>query len=379
VADERTFPDVEFIQEDAQSIYDRMVSTWEKEMGRSLGKADPMRLHIAWEASVHAQLYAVINETAKLNVPRYAFGDYLDSISENYHWGLVRLEAAAATTTMRFTLSTASESATAVPVGTKVTKDGEVVFEVSETSYIPAGSLYADVPAKCTQTGTIGNGYKPGTINVCIDNDNVPNLESVTNLTESDGGSVRESDEDFYERMRESEAAYSTAGASAAYEYHAKSASASVGSVKAVRTAPGEVTVYIVRADGTVPEENDELLETVYNYISESDKRPLTDLVRVKPPEAVPFNVDFTWYMEKGSTVSQQTMEAAVEAATMDYIEWQTTQLGRDINESELVTRLKAAGIKRPVIREPHFTVVEDVQVAQKQNVNIVFGGIEDA
>jgi phage-related baseplate assembly protein len=128
-----------------------------------------------------------------------------------------------------------------------------------------------------------------------------------------------------------------------------------------------------------VPEEDDELLSTVQEYLSESDKRPLTDMVLVKPPETVPFNIDFTWYMENDGAVNQQAMEAAVEAATMDYVEWQTAQLGRDINESELVTRLKAAGIKRPVIREPHFTVVEDVQVAQKQNMNIVFGGIEDA
>ena len=84
MADTRTFPEVEFITKDAGEIFDELVASWEKEMGRSLGKADPIRLMLGWEATIDAQQYANINIAAKRNVPRYAKGDYLDSIAENY-------------------------------------------------------------------------------------------------------------------------------------------------------------------------------------------------------------------------------------------------------------------------------------------------------
>ena len=60
---------------------------------------------------------------------------------------------------------------------------------------------------------------------------------SCTNITTSDDGSEIASDEEFYELMRESMFAFSTAGAVGSYIYHAKSVSTEIADVQAVRPA----------------------------------------------------------------------------------------------------------------------------------------------
>lgn len=376
MADTRTFPEVDFISKSADEIFEELVSYWENEMGRTLHKADPIRLMLGWEAAIDAQLYAAINLAAKRNVPRYAYGDYLDSIAENYYYGLTRLPASAATTTMRFTLSAESVGSTVIPVGTKVTQSGEVLFATTETVEVADGETYADVTAECTQTGTIGNGFDIGTINVCVDNDNVINLLSVSNLTVSEGGAAAETDESFYERMRESLSAYSTAGAEKAYIYHAKSASALVGGVKVMTPQPGYVTLYFVRTDGTIPGE--ELIGEVQDYLDSETIRPLTDHLTVAAPTAANFDINFTWYRENDSVYSQEELEAKVESALTEYIEWQTTEIGRDINPSMLIYFLMQSDIKRVNVVSPSYTVVSDSQVAQLGSTTATYGGSED-
>ena len=124
MADTRTFPEVEFCHRTADDILTELVESWENAMGRKLSAADPIRVMLAWEASIDAQLYATINESARLNLPRYAFGDYLDSIAEIFYWGLQRIPATAATTTLRFTLSQAAEADTVVQLGHRAAGTG---------------------------------------------------------------------------------------------------------------------------------------------------------------------------------------------------------------------------------------------------------------
>lgn len=376
MADTRTFPDVDFIRKTANEIFERMVADWETKVGRSLGQADPIRLMIGWEASINAQLYAAINQSAKMNVPRYAVGKYLDSIAEDFHYELERLPASAAKTTMEFTLAEAAEYDTVIPAGTRVTKDGTVIFVVQDTTEIPAGRLTAEVTAICTQTGTIGNGYPVGSINVCMDPDNVTGLSSVKNLTESEGGAAEESDEAFYERMRQSQGAYSTTGARASYIYMAMSANAAVSDVEVVSPSPCCVDVYIMLKNGQIPGE--QVLAEVQEYIANKKERALCDNVTVKPPEEVQFDVDVTWYYTDEGT-GEDAVKFAVEEAVEEYIQWQMERMGRDINPSELIYRMKAAGAKRVEVTAPTFQKIERNQVAVIGERTVTYGGEEDA
>ena len=289
---------------------------------------------------------------------------------------MTRLEASPARTTMRFTISEVSDSNTVVPVGTRVTKDGRIQFETVKTVEIPAGESCIDVTAVCTQAGVIGNGFPVGSISVCVDRDNVTNLLSVTNLTVSEGGAERETDEAFYQRMRESLSAYSTAGSEQAYIYHTKSASALVGGVKVTSPRPGDVVIYFNRTDGKLPGE--ELIQEVLEYLSAETVRPLTDHLTVSAPEAIDFDIQFTWYRETDCGLTQEELEARVENALTAYIEWQTTEIGRDINPSKLIYYLMESGIKRVHVTSPAFTVLEDYQVAQVKNQTVTYGGTED-
>lgn len=372
MGDTRSFPDVEFCHKTADEIMEELVNSWENTMGRKLGRADPIRAMLAWEATIDAQIYAAINETGKLNLPRYAYGDYLDSIAERYHHSLSRLEATAAKTTIRFALAQEKGYDVAVPVGTRVTQNGDVLFETTETAYIEAGKLYVDVPAICTENGEKGNGYLPGYIDTCVDADNVEGLGTVENLTETEGGSSEENDEEFYERMRQSMEAYSTAGPSGSYIYHAKSASPEVGDVAVTSPERGCVDVYILRSDGKLPGE--ELLSEVENYLCDNDVRPMTDYVTVKAPVPVNFDIKIEWYRSKNQTESRENIEAEIEKVVSEYQEWQTTEIGRDINPNYLIGLLVSAGIERVTVEKPIFTHVMDNQVAQLGTMTVTYG-----
>ena len=129
-----------------------------------------------------------IDFSAKQNIPRYAEGEYLDSLAELFK-GAERLEPEKARTTLQYTLSIPLEVATTIPAGTRATPDGEIVFATLEDLTIPAGQRTGSVEAECQIEGENGNGFIPGQINQPIDV--FPYYESVENITESAGGADR--------------------------------------------------------------------------------------------------------------------------------------------------------------------------------------------
>lgn len=70
---------------------------------------------------------------------------------------------------------------------------------------------------------------------------------------------------------------------------------------------------------------------------------------------------------------------AAAPAAVDNYVLWQKSKLGRDINPSELIVRVMAAGAKRVAVTAPVFKVTTDTQVAICSTKTVTLGGIEDA
>ncbi|WP_318253537.1 baseplate J/gp47 family protein [Selenomonas sp. AB3002] len=64
--------------------------------------------------------------------------------------GCERLQATAANTTLRYTLSAAREQATLIPIGNRVTAGDGVYFATTEALSIAAGQTTGDVAATCT-------------------------------------------------------------------------------------------------------------------------------------------------------------------------------------------------------------------------------------
>ena len=369
----REYPDIHFVDTDTNTVVNALIQSYEAFTGRTLYPADPARLFILWVADIIIQERVNIDFSARQNVPRYAEGEYLDSLAELFK-DAYRLEPEKAKTTLRFTLSIPLEVATIVPVGTRVTVDGEIIFQTTQALTIPAGDLFGDVEAECQTDGEIGNGFVPGQITQLIDI--FPYFGSVENVSESDGGADEESDAAFYERMRESVETFSTAGPLGAYEYYAKSASALIVDVKATSPEPGEVDVRVLLSGGQLPGE--EILKEVLDILNADKVRPLTDHVTVAAPETVPYDIDFTYWTQEGGAVSDDKGAENIAAAVRTFKEWQGAKMGRDVNPSYLISLLMQAGAKRVKVRPPVDTVVPDNAVAVIGETAVVNGGAEN-
>lgn len=369
----REYPDIHFVDTDTNTVVNALIQSYEAFTGRTLYPADPARLFILWVADIIIQERVNIDFSARQNVPRYAEGEYLDSLAELFK-DAYRLEPEKAKTTLRFTLSIPLEVATIVPAGTRVTVDGEIIFQTTQALTIPAGDLFGDVEAECQTAGEIGNGFVPGQITQLIDI--FPYFGSVENVSESDGGADEESDAAFYERMRESVETFSTAGPLGAYEYYAKSASALIVDVKATSPEPGEVDVRVLLSGGQLPGE--EILKEVLDILNADKVRPLTDHVTVAAPETVPYDIDFTYWTQEGGAVSDDKVAENIAAAVQTFKEWQGAKMGRDVNPSYLISLLMQAGAKRVKVRSPVDTVVPDNAVAVIGETAVVNGGAEN-
>lgn len=368
----RKYPDIEFVDTDTDTLINSLIRSYELFTGRTLYPADPVRLFILWIADIIIQERINIDFSAKQNIPRYAEGEYLDSLAELFK-NTYRLKAEKARTTFRFTLSTVLDTAVIIPKGTRVSVDSDITFATNEDLVIPAGEIYKDTAAECLTAGEAGNGFIPGQIKQLVDI--FPYYEKVENITESAGGAESESDEAFYNRMRESVETFSTAGPIGAYEYYAKTASSLVADIKASSPEPGEVDIRILLQNGELPE--DEVLKKVADVLSDDTVRPLTDHVTVSAPETVTYNIDATYYLQEGGAVSAEMIKIEAENAVSDFIKWQSEKMGRDINPSRLISMMVQAGVKRVDIREPLFTIISDNAVAQVGEVTILNGGVE--
>lgn len=372
-------PDVSFIDNDTiDAMMQRLVSNYERRYQEitgkevTLGAADPMRIALYAVALDLYQTEQYVDRAGKQDLLKYSYGEFLDGLAANR--SVSRKEATAARTTVRFTASETKDYALAVPAGIRVTNGDGIYFATVEYAEIAPGDEYVDVEAVCTAEGTEGNNFLPGQVDILVDP--LPYIQSVANVTTSEGGAARESDESLAERVYLAPSGYSTAGPSGAYVYWAKTFNAGIGSVVPVSPEPGKVDVYVLMTDGSMPGE--ELLQELQDYLTEERIRPMTDLVTVKKPEAVEFSIDLTYYINRSDQAKAVTIQENVKKAVAEYTTWQTSEIGRDINPDELVQRIKAAGAKRVELTAPTFAVVGETQVAKCTASAADNGGLED-
>ena len=372
-------PDVSFIDNDTiAEMQRRMVTNYEKRYKEITGKtislalADPMRILIYAAALDLFQIEQYVDRAGKQDLLKYSYGEFLDNLAGNR--GVTRQQPAAAKTTLRFSVSEAKAYAVSVPEGTRATNGDGIYFRTVEYGEITPGNTFVDIEAICTAEGIEGNDFLPGQVSILVDP--LPYIRAVENVTATEGGAALESDESLAERVYFAPSSYSVAGPDAAYIFWAKTYSSNIGSVKPTSPAPGEVTLYLLMADGSLPGE--EIMRGLEDYLSENKIRPMTDLVTVRAPTVAAFGVNVTYYINRSDASAAVTIQQEVQSAVADYISWQTSEIGRDINPDALVQRLKAAGAKRAEVTAPAFTIVQDAQVAQCTARNIVYGGLED-
>ncbi|WP_029516942.1 baseplate assembly protein [Paenibacillus polymyxa] len=373
MAQQITLPDIQFTDYDVQKILSESLVSLQNKTGKVYEKADPDRILFLALMNEIIQLRVLIDREKKADLLPYATGVMLDYIGSLYK--VERLQAEPATTQLRFNLSTQLSTSSTIPGGTRVgvqNADGTIYFTTSQTIIIPPGSLFGTVAATANITGESGNGFSVGQVNTLMDP--LAFVSSVTNETETGGGSNIESDDAFRERIRIAPESFSTAGPRDAYVYWAKSASSSIIDVGLDSPQPYEVVVVPLLTGGNMP--GQEVLDAVYESVNDRTRRPLTDLVKVQAPAAVSYDINVKFYISQGKTAESQAIESNVRQAINDYILWQKSRLGRDINPTNLIGRMYAAGAVRVEVVSPVFAEVGLLEVAHETTPNIVYGGL---
>lgn len=365
---------VNFLETDAETIRSQIITGFEKASGDTLAAGDPRRLFLLSIADVIIQQRTAINLAAQQNLLSYAQGGYLDALGQLL--AVERMAESKAVTTIEFTLSQALGSVYTIPVGTQVT-NGVVTFETDEDLLIPIGQTKGEVSASCTVAGPVGNDYLAGQISTIVTP--MTFVSGAQNTTITTGGADAESDSDFADRIRLAPNSFSVAGPEKAYVYHAKSVSPAIIDVKVDSPTPGEVDVYVLLTDGTLPTED--TLEQIEEHLSDENIRPLTDYVVVKAPTASNYEIELHYWINQEDSSKAAQIQADVEAAVEQYRLWQQTKIGRDITPGKLLQLVFAAGASRvddSKLKPAAWKKLEAMQVAQCTKVNVVYEGYKD-
>ena len=365
-------PDIQFIDVDSNQIISDIMSRYEYFSGRTLQQSDPIYLFLLTLGYEKVHLMQQFELGLRGNLLAFAEDDALDHIGALRD--TVRFEDSPSYTTLKFTLSAAQTGATLIPVGTRATADNQVYFATTQNAEIPAGQLSVEVEAQSSTSGESNNNIGIGNINNIVDP--IPFVKSVTNITVTQGGRERESNDAFRERIYEAPAAFSVAGPEDAYKYLAKSANASIADVSASSPRPGVVEIRPILVNGEIPTQT--ILDQVEAAVTPKDKRPLADSVYVLAPTPVTYNLNLTYYIDKSNQARALEIQSAVNQAIYDWQLWQRTKMGRDINPSVLTQRLIDAGAKRVVITSPTHTVLTPAELGVIGSQQVIYGGLED-
>lgn len=380
----KNLPDISFIDnmtiEDVQSFF---ISEYEKKYAElsgkdnySLPKASVYRIILNANAELMYQALQYIDRAGKQNMLKDTYGEYLDNLAALK--GVKRNPAQSATVTMRFSLESSRGSATGIPAGTRVSDGGDVYFSIPEYIEIPPGDLFVECKAKCLTAGKSGNGFAVGEINVLVDP--IVYIDSVINIDESANGADIESDDDLRKRVFYAPSAYSCAGPVDAYIYWVKSFSNNIADISVTtEESTATVEIRVLLEDGKIPDDN--FLESLLEYISADDKKPLTDFIRVSAPTPVNYSIDFKYFINQSDRIQAAMIQSAVIQAVEKYKQWQNGKIGRDINPDKLKELIMAAGAKRVEIISPVYSEISEDKVASLSSENAIkieYGGLEN-
>lgn len=159
------------------------------------------------------------------------------------------------------------------------------------------------------------------------------------------------------------------------YIYWVKTYNSTIADVKVSSDNPGEVDIVFLMDDG-IPSQ--EMITGLTKYITDPNIRPLTDKVVVKAPTAVNYSISLTYYINSSDSGSVETIQSEVAKAVDDFVTWQQSKIGRDINSSELIKRVTAAGAKRVELKSPVFQKIGGTSIAYCTSKNVTYGGVED-
>jgi len=164
----------------------------------------------------------------------------------------------------------------------------------------------------------------------------------------------------------------SVAGPTSAYEYHALSSDGQVADAKAYSPAPAEAVVVILQNNSNDGAATQNLINTVYNYLSDDTRRPVADRLTVE--SVVPVNFELSATIHTHNYPEADPLIQAASEAVQNYLN-ENRRIGRSIYLSKLYNILHVAGVVHVDITSPTDDIhINRDQVAYCTAINIEAG-----
>lgn len=371
-------PEISFIghmtlQETEEQLRAEYARLYREQTGKELvmGDADPKNLLIKAFALIEYQTMQYTDAKGRAELLNTSTGESLDALVALL--GLTRQQAKKATAKERFSIAEARAGAVAIPAGTRVKTQGGRYFNTLSYTEIPPGSLYVETMIQAEEGGAASDGIPIGDISVLVDP--IPYISAVENVSESTGGLDVESDDGLTERAFLAPSRFSCAGPRDAYEYYVRDWRSDVGDVQIVSPEPCTVAIYFILDDGRLPNETER--ESLVEYMSGESIRPLCDKVICVEPEEVEYAIELTYWIGDSNQKSAGEIQSRVDAAVEEYQQWQR-HLGRDVNPTELIAKIREAGAKRVKLIAPEDVAIEKTQLPKCTGKTVTYGGLEN-
>lgn len=96
------------------------------------------------------------------------------------------------------------------------------------------------------------------------------------------------------------------------------------------------------------------------DFLYNEQIRPLTDNVIARAPDTVDYKIDVKYFINRSDVGKASTIQAEVNEAINEFVSWQRSKIGRDINPSRLVQMMVAAGAKRVEVTYPVYQSIQN-------------------
>ncbi len=157
-------------------------------------------------------------------------------------------------------------------------------------------------------------------------------------------------------------------GTTWAYVWHVYNFSPRVANVSVYSPFPGVVRIVPLMDEGDGQPTRD-FLRSLRRYIKRDDIKNLTDMIQVRPPRFINFEIraELVLYPGAGQTVVHaNAMEAIKYYLNTNY------RVGRDINRSSIMAALHQSGVSNVRLAEPKYNiVVKKNQIARCENITV--------
>lgn len=333
--------EIHYISYDPDTIWLKMLDAYDAAGGDVLYSGDEKEILLRAVQQMMVQGFAEVDNALRMATRRYAVRDYLDVYGESNFCD--RIQSTAATAKVEITFKAGAEAGT-IPAGAALTQDGVIVYQLSE-DVSPGGTAAQTIQADivCRTPGNAGNGLAAGAQMQFLSQQS--RVESVVCVEGATGGTDTEEDEAYRERIGSSRSSF-VAGTEPYYEALAMSTSALIVDAKAIKSADGVVTVYLLLEDGLTETGKTAVISTTRTALSDQSARALTDSMIVNEAEALSYTLNVS------CTIPTSVNSAALTAAAAEYQEWQERKIGRPFNPDKLMAMLYQAGAERATWQE---------------------------